>query len=213
MGRISKKVKYRLPDGYVPRTISCMKWEIIRHEFITTPITLDDLAKKYNLSIGTLKSKSYSERWFVKRREYCDVTKSPSKFTKFLSLEAKNIIKERMTRIAKFKAVIDNGLDRLLNDKTLKIKSKETLISALVEASKHMELLLGNATERSETMEERDERISRIRSMFTGMSRDSRVTSFLKPTEETPKLPEAIDTTKTIDLKEDSNGTVNGTVS
>lgn len=38
-------------------------WETIRNEFETTPVTLKELAEKYNISPGTIRSRKCREKW------------------------------------------------------------------------------------------------------------------------------------------------------
>jgi len=43
--------------------VATVNWEKIREEFETTPVTLKELAEKYNISEGTIRSRKCREKW------------------------------------------------------------------------------------------------------------------------------------------------------
>jgi len=46
-------------------------WDVIRREYITTPITMDELCEKHTLAHSTMAWHMKREQWTDKRKEHC----------------------------------------------------------------------------------------------------------------------------------------------
>ena len=145
--------------------------DLIEKDFTIHRLTYTELMTKYHIpdkSILSYYSKKYG--WQKKRKEF--LHKIDKKVQdKIINERSSNVITERTRRIENFKKIVAKVQGIILNDDSVKVKSKETLANAIAETSKHLELLEGNATDRTELKpDERQDRLSRLKEHFANVN-------------------------------------------
>lgn len=141
--------------------------DLIEKDFVVSRLTFVEIMKKYGISQGVLSYHSKKRKFLKKRRSFLKEVETNVN-NKIMNEAADSAISERKQRIQNFKEVIKKFTKALISDDKIKIKSKETLSNAIVEASKHVELLEGNATERTQELDKqaRTDRLDRLRSFI-----------------------------------------------
>ena len=143
------------------------KWERIRESYVKGRLTPEELARKYNVSISAIKRHRRLGHWLEMRNKMNTElnTKLQAKhLDKMVESMASGEWRDRNKRIEKLKSVVYKFLFKAESEESgVPIKSKESLLSAAVQASQHIELLEGRDTERpGMSEEERRARLSRI---------------------------------------------------
>ena len=142
-------------------------WKVIKNKYILTPITAEELCKKYSIPSSTIERRMSKEKWVEARKKHNGRLEE-----KTLNLDIESKIDERQALIKS----IENVVRLKLNAEArvgLKLQSVENLkfLASILNKSKNniaeltkiAELLKGNATERTEVSEkEKQERIDRL---------------------------------------------------
>ena len=140
------------------------EWAIIENEYITMPVTYNDLSKKYKISQTALGTKAILKQWEVKRKKYLTKTceKSQDSQIKAKAKEDYNLIYQ-LEKLIKMKTQAE--LDALLryykltdNGNTISPKDLMAIVNkskdSASELIKVVELLKGNATDRLDFQEQ-----------------------------------------------------------
>ena len=124
-----------------PETLNYMKID-----YITKGYSFKQLSRIYEVNLATLSKYNKRDNWKEQRLKY--IADTEIKLKQELSLaQAKEDLYDRIERAKEFKRIVKQDIDKLLNDTSIKTKSHESLLSATVDASKHIELLEGNLNE------------------------------------------------------------------
>ena len=124
-----------------PETLNYMKID-----YITKGYSFKQLSRIYEVNLATLSKYNKRDNWKEQRLKY--IADTEIKLKQELSLaQAKEDLYDRIERAKEFKRIVKQDIDKLLNDDSIKTKSHESLLSATVDASKHIELLEGNLNE------------------------------------------------------------------
>lgn len=90
-------------------------WVKIRNEYINTPTSYDRLAKKYNVSRGTLSKRAKKENWVGKRAEYLE--KAQERLAE-QSIKAQMNYQDKLMKVReKLLLKIEKAIDGLENQK------------------------------------------------------------------------------------------------
>lgn len=122
----------------------------IKTDYITKGYSVLQLQHIYNISQYRIHKFRRAENWDDMRRKYIDETeiKRRQAFSiESAKREAEADFMSRQERAKAFKQIVDDNITKIKSGE-LKIKSQETLLTATVDTSKHIELLEGNPTER-----------------------------------------------------------------
>ena len=120
----------------------------LKLEYITKGYTLLQLSRVYKVSSATLGTHARKEGWKEQRLKYLSDTELETRKALVVK-QAEMDAYDRHERAKEFKRIVKQNVEKLLDDK-LKSKSHETLLSSTVNASQHIELLEGNATNRAD---------------------------------------------------------------
>jgi len=146
------------------------EWAIIENEYITMPVTLNDLHIKYKLSVNALSLNAIKRKWEVKRNEYLEniCKRVQNQQSEAKAKEDYNLI-EDIREIIKLKSQAERKLllQALKEGKDIKIlgyslnKSKDSIY----DLARLEQLLLGNPTDRLEFKEQEKEKEARAKRM------------------------------------------------
>ena len=132
------------------------EWAIIENEYIHSPVTYDNLSKKYSLSINAICVKALKGRWEIKRKDFNNKTckklqddqidsKAKEDFNLLNTVE--ELIKEKSkAELLALKRYYKLAGDEILPMDLMKLINKSK--DSCSELIKIAELLKGNATDR-----------------------------------------------------------------
>jgi hypothetical protein len=128
-------------------------------DYITKGYSIIQLKYIYNISQSKLNRVAKEDNWKAERVKYVNDTEIQRR--KIFSLEqakhqAQVDFMNRQERAKEFKKIIDEDIKKIQSGE-LKIKSRESLEDSAVNISKHIELLEGNPTDRSQVNFTEDE--------------------------------------------------------
>ena len=127
-------------------------WDLIIRDYITLPITLDKIAKKYNITRQGLiyhknKDKDTNRDWDLLRENYLTKTLQRSQ-EKLINKASKRIYENDLDLVNEFEKMIQKSTEMVLNAHELGLKGKsiETMQNSISELTKTRNLLLGKST-------------------------------------------------------------------
>lgn len=143
------------------------EWQIIEEDYITNPVTMQDLRKKYNISTQAIGYQSVMRNWIEKRKKILDKTclamhngilkhseddknNILSQIEKLIKLKSK----AELLALQKYFELTDDGKN-ILPMEMMKLINKSK--DGIVELTKLSELLKGNATDRVDFREDEKE--------------------------------------------------------
>lgn len=120
--------------------------------YITKGYTPFQISRVLKISAPTIHKYKKLQLWEKERQDFIlDTEKREIQMLTIKQAEADFM--NRQERAKKFKEIVNDNIAKIKSGE-LRIKSQETLLSATVDTSKHIELLEGNATDRVNFTEE-----------------------------------------------------------
>jgi len=148
-------------------------WSDIKADFLATNLTLNEIAKKYHISISTLKKTAATEHWTQEREAIIHETKRPrppkkrnqkkEPTTELVPITSVDIIEAKRERLDKFMEITDMMMDRILSAMTSSEVISAYSLKMLASALRDLREMQGlNKSELD--IEEQMARIAKIRS-------------------------------------------------
>ena len=144
----------------------------IKIDYITKGYNVKQLSRIYDITECCIWKHKKSEDWPTERQQFI-VDTEKKRIQELSLLQGREDAYDRHERAKEFKKIVKQNVSKLLDD-GLKPKSHETLLTSTVNASQHIELLEGNATNR-EDINITDERRKEIDLLVNRYSRDNSI--------------------------------------